>query len=438
MKTTSLVAQSESQESPTLWELWRQFYPLAMSDFTMALGDTLRTIALGRFPNPEVTFAVIGVVKSIAVCLESPIITILHASTALSVDRQSHRALGRFTCILSGLLTLIFLSLCVQPLSGWLFCDVFGLAPSVAELAIVALIFMVPWPASIACRRFYQGILIRNRQEKEMSYAAIMRLAFTALVLMIGYRLELDAILIAVISLVGAVILEALVVVYCTRSVPLAQSVDKSRGNFPLTVKGIAKYYVPLGSTSVAVWVGRAALVAVIAHANDGMLAVAGWTVASGFFLPIANSTRMLQQIVIAAPKHVSHRLLFRFSLIIGVCACLPMMFLAFAAPGTNLLLILMGDNNLMLGALLPSLQVLFFLPGLVALENYLQGRLILLGAFWWINCATIINIGTMLLLCSLLIFFGVSGALAAALASLTALVIEIVLLTFGIARRRG
>ncbi len=436
MKTTSLTAQTQYKESPTMWALWRQFYPLAMSDFTMALGDTLRTIALGRFPNPEVTFAVIGVVKSIAVCLESPIITILHASTALSVDAQSHRALGRFTCILSGLLTLIFLALCVQPLSAWLFCDVFGLRTSVAELAIVALIFMTPWPAAIACRRFFQGILIRNRQEKEMSYAAIMRLAFTALVLMIGYHLKLDAILIAVISLVGAVILEALVVVHYACRASVAKSADNSHAHFPLTVKGIAKYDIPLGATSVVVWMGRAALVALIAHANDGMLAVAAWTVASGFFLPIANSTRMLQQIVIAAPKHVSHRLLFRFSLIIGSCACLPMGFLGFMPQGKALLLLLMGDNSLMLGALLPSLQVLFFLPCLVAMENYLQGRLILLGAFWSINCATIINIGTMLLLCSLLIFFGIWGAMAAALASLSALVVEIIFLTFAIAHR--
>jgi hypothetical protein len=435
MKTTSLAAQSEC-ESPSMWALWRQFYPLAMSDFTMALGDTLRTIALGRFPHPDVTFAVIGVVKSIAVCLESPIITILHASTALSVDHQSHRALGRFTYILSGFLTFIFLALCVEPISGWLLCDVFGLSPSVAKRALVALIFMVPWPASIACRRFFQGILIRNRQEKEMSYAALMRLLFTALVLMIGYRLELDAIFIAVLSLIGAVILEALMVLYYARKAPRAASRDTHAHLH--TVKNIANYYVPLGSTSVVVWMGRAALVAIIAHANNGMLAVAGWTVASGFFLPIANSTRMLQQMVIAAPKQVSHRLLFRFSLMIGSCACLPMIFLAFMAPGKSLLLILMGDNSLMLQALLPSLQALVFLPCLVALENYLQGRLILLGAFWWINCTTIINIGTMLIVCSILLFFGVSGALAAALATLGALLIEIVLLSFGVARRGG
>ncbi len=433
MKTTSLTAQAEYKESPTLWALWRQFYPLAMSDFTMALGDTLRTIALGRFPSPEVTFAVIGVVKSIAVCLESPIITILHASTALSIDVKAHRALGRLTWLLSGLLTFIFLALCVQPLSSWLLCEVFGLSPSIAQLAIVALIFMTPWPAAIACRRFYQGILIRNRQEKEMSYAAIMRLAFTALVLMIGYQLKFDAILIAVISLVGAVILEALVVVYYTQRTALAQSAEQSHGNLPLSVKEIATYYVPLGSTSVVVWMGRAALVALIAHANDGIFAVAAWTVASGFFLPIANSTRMIQQIVIAAPKHVSARLLFRFSLIIGACASLPMIFLSFAAPGKELLLILMGDNKTLLGALLPSLQALFFLPALVALQNYLQGRLILLGALWWINCATILDIIAMLLLCGLLLFFGVSGALAAALASLSALVIEIILLIFAI-----
>lgn len=427
MKTTSLTVQSECKKSPSYWTLWRQFYPLAMSDFTMALGDTVRTILLGRFPNPELSFAIIGVVKSIAICLESPIITILHASTALSGNRLSHRALGRFTWLLSGLLTLIFLSLCVQPLSGWILSSGFGLEPSVLEHAIVALILMVPWPAAIACRRFFQGILIRNRQEKEMSYAALMRLLCTALVLIIGYWLHLDAILVAAVSLVGAVIVEALVIVYYAYGIPVAAGNPHSP--LPVTIKGIAKFYAPLGSTSVVIWLGRAALVALIAHGNNGMLAVAAWTVASGFFLPIANSTRMLQQMVIAAPTGVSHFLLFKFSLLIGGCASLPMVFLGFLKPGNELLLTLVGNDNLMLETLIPTLKVLFFLPLLVALQNYLQGRLMLLGAFWWINCVTIINVSASLVVSALLISFNVFGALAAAWATLIALTMEILLL---------
>src|SRR5690606_21914177 len=129
-----------------------------------------------------------------AVCLESPIITILHASTALSVDSSAHKALRRFTLLLSLSLTLIFVALCYEPISLWLFCTIFGFKADVASIARFALVFMIPWPAAIAFRRFFQGILIRNRQEKEMSLAAGLRLTFTVLTLMIGYRLQFDAV----------------------------------------------------------------------------------------------------------------------------------------------------------------------------------------------------------------------------------------------------
>src|SRR5437762_1468056 len=132
--STSLRAISISN-TQVLWRLWCRFYPLAMTDFAMTLGDMLRPIALSRLPGTELSLAAIGVIKSIAVFLESPIIMILHASTALSIDKASHRSLGRFTLLACGVLTSIFLVACYQPIYQWLFIDFFGVSLEIAMAA---------------------------------------------------------------------------------------------------------------------------------------------------------------------------------------------------------------------------------------------------------------------------------------------------------------
>lgn len=421
---------------PSFLQLWRQFYPLAMSDFTMALGDTVRTIIVGRFPGPELAFALVGIVKAIAVCLESPIIPILHASTALSQHPKAYHSLGRFTLILSSMLTAVFLLLCYQPIADNLLQSVFGVEDSWLDTARLALILMVPWPAAIACRRYFQGRLIRNREERKLSIAAMVRLMFTAGVLLIGLYAHLDVIWVAMISLSGAVIIEALLIVLyaaCSRHENLTASTFTNTLSRLETISGVARYYTPLGLTSVAIWCGRAALIALIARAPDGMVAVALWTAASGFFLPIANSTRMLQHMVLSANKDDSLEHLFKFSSMVGLAACVPLVFLGFTPLGKNMMGIVIGNEHLAL-QLSSIIAVLFILPFLIAMENFYQGRLILLNANWCINKATLANVIIMLLTCSSLIWFGWPGSISAAIATIVALTVEVLVLRYSIA----
>lgn len=429
MKNALIIAQILPIKSKNFWVLWRQFYHLAMSDITMALADPFRTIALSRFPFPEVTIAIISVIKSVVLCMESPVLTILHASTALSANHKSHIALRRFTLIISILLTIILLFLCYQPIYVWVFSNVFALTAPILETGKIALILIVPLPAAVAFRRFFQGILIRNRQEKEMSFASIMRLLSTVFVLIIGYYFQLDAICIGAISFVAPAIFEALIVFLSVNKSVLNDTGEKT--DLPVTINQVTRYYLPLGFTSIVVWVGKAALVAIIAHADRGLLAVAAWSVASGFLLPIANSTRMLQQIVITAPKHLSQSIIFAFSVIIGLVACLPLLFLAFTNYGHNLIHILLQDNTALIAELLPSLKVLFILPFLVAMQNYLQGHLMILNRLWCINFSAIINIITMLSISIMLTYFSLLVAPVAAIAVLLSIIVEILVLTF-------
>jgi len=87
----------------------------------MALGQPLQTAVLARLADPRLTLAAMGIVKAVAHFLESPIIMILHASTALSGSRDSRRSLWNFILMLGGLCSGLFLILNAPGIYDWLF-----------------------------------------------------------------------------------------------------------------------------------------------------------------------------------------------------------------------------------------------------------------------------------------------------------------------------
>lgn len=66
--------------------------------------------------------------------------------------------------ILAVLCSGTFLMLNTPGVYDWLFLEVFGTTAQIAAAARPAMLWMVFWPALIAWRRFYQGVMIRNKQ----------------------------------------------------------------------------------------------------------------------------------------------------------------------------------------------------------------------------------------------------------------------------------
>jgi len=161
---TSPQQKQETTSGRSLLALLTQFIPLSLSDVAMTLGDPLQTSALSRLAFPQETLAGVGVVKGVAVFLESPIIMILHASTALGGQAKSRRALWQFTIIAGLVLSGIFLLLTWEPLYNWLLLDVFGVSSLIAQRGRTAFLLMFLWPFVIAWRRFFQGLLIRAQK----------------------------------------------------------------------------------------------------------------------------------------------------------------------------------------------------------------------------------------------------------------------------------
>jgi hypothetical protein len=424
----------------SLLTLLTQFIPLSLSDVAMTLGDPLQTSALSRLTFPQETLAGVGVVKGVAVFLESPIIMILHASTALGGQAKSRRALWQFTLIAGLTLSAIFLLLTWQPLYNWLLLDVFGVSSSIAARGRTTFLIMFLWPFVIAWRRFFQGLLIRAKKSIAVGWASVARLTWVILALAVGVSLRLDGAFLAGITMMGAIFIEAVLVTwFCLRLSAVSilnQQVYSETKKLPQTFAGVSFYYFPLASTMLLVWGARAILLSLIARSFDGSIALAVWPAAWGLLLSIANGTRMIQQVVISAYEETNKRTLVTFVMIVGLTFTLIPFFLGFTNQGLFLLRQFLGNNSSLVEASRPVIQILSCFPLLVALQNTFQGLLIHKGKNWFINIATVVAASFTLVVCGSLIFTRHGGATSAAYGMLAGVISEIIVLGFALQRR--
>jgi progressive ankylosis protein len=442
MNTSPQPKQESNQitSGRSLLALLTQFIPLSLSDVAMTLGDPLQTSALSRLAFPQETLAGVGVVKGVAVFLESPIIMILHASTALGGQAKSRRALWQFTMIAGLSLSGIFLLLTWEPLYNWLLLDVFGVSSSIAVRGRTAFLLMFLWPFVIAWRRFFQGLLIRAQKSIAVGWASVARLTWVIVSLAVGVSLRLDGALLAGITMMGAILIEAVLVTwFCMRlgaiSILNQQGYSETK-KLPQTFAGVSFYYLPLASTMLLVWGARAILLSLIARAFDGSLALAVWPAAWGLVLAIANGTRMIQQVVISAYEETSKRTLAAFVIIVGLSFTFIPFWLGYTEQGLFLLRQFLGNNPSLVSASRPVIQILSCLPLLLALQNTFQGLLIHKGKNWFINIATVVAATFTLVVCGSLIFTKHSGATSAAYGMLAGVISEIIVLFFALQRK--
>jgi hypothetical protein len=189
---------------------------------------------------------------SLAWLVESPIMMLLTAANSLVSDRPSFLALRTFTYRLNGAVTAVMLVGILPPVFRFVTESLMGLPPEVARLVHVATAILVPWPAAIGYRRFYQGIMVRHGLARRVAYGTVLRLtsmSVTAAALALASPLHGASI--------GAAALVTGVLVEAVASRMMAQRAvaalpDSAAGEGPaLTQRRILRFYYPLALTSI-------------------------------------------------------------------------------------------------------------------------------------------------------------------------------------------
>lgn len=221
----------------------------------MAVEGPTLTAVIARMPNPKFNLAAFGIAFAFALIVEAPVIMMMTASTALVSNRETYLKLRSFTRVLNVGITLAMMVGLVPAVHHWVISVLLGLDPAVARLTWLPLALLLPWPAAIGLRRFYQGILIRNGLTKRVAYGTVFRLvtmASSTFILVVGTDLEGAAVGAAALSL--GVTAEAATAWLLTRQL-ISRLLDGRLAETPIDDTGlhfrsIVRFYTPLALTS--------------------------------------------------------------------------------------------------------------------------------------------------------------------------------------------
>ncbi len=421
---------SPSTSSVSLGQLWREFIPLSLSDVMMAAGDPLVTTTLAHLPNARTNLAGVGIAKALAIFFESPIIMLLHASNAVAANPKSRQALWRFM-LLAGVSLSLLLGLLTLPLIFDLVGGRFlGIPVALAATVQQVLLLMILWPLAIAWRRYFQGLLIYHGNSRSIAIASIARLVTMGLALAIGVTLKFSgAILAGSALIIGLLVETCLITIFAHRCGATVSPPTPEASTLPANLVEIWRFYWPLANSMLVNWGGKALLVGAIARAVDAPIALAAWPAAWGLVLVVANSTRMVQQIIIKYQGRVLDRILLKFALSVGGCCSILLLLISTTTIGEWVIQGFIGTDRDLINSIKPVLLICAGIPLLVAIQNATQGFLVGAGKTGSVNRATWIGTAVLLGIAWLSVGVGLSGAIAAAMAMVGAMLIEVLFL---------
>jgi progressive ankylosis protein len=286
----------------TLAAIARTWWPLAASWMLMGAEMPALTAVMARLPQPTINLAAYGgVVFPLALIIESPIIMLLAASTALCKDYASYLKVYRFMMIAGASLTLLHIAVAFTPLYYWVVRGILGVPEVIVEPARIGLMIMTPWTWSIAYRRFQQGVLIRFGHSRAVGMGSVIRLTADVVMLTAGYLIgSFPGIVVATAAVATGVISEAIYAGLRVRPVVRDQVVPAEPVQPPLTYRAFFAFYIPLVFTSLLTLLANPIGSAALSRMPEALVSLAVWPVVSGLVFIVRGSGVAYNEVVVA------------------------------------------------------------------------------------------------------------------------------------------
>ncbi len=395
-------------------------------------GPIISTI-INRLPNEVVMLAAQGIVVSLSVTIESPIINLLATSTALTKDRASYLLIRKFTIHWMILLTVVTALFGFTPLFDLIVVKIMGIPGEVAYWVRIGLRIMLFWSAAIGWRRFLQGIMIRYDHTKKVAWGTVVRLITSAGTVIVLYAAtELSGVVIGSTASVIGVIAEA---IYATVVVqPILKEHFGLNSPSPtghvLTYRELFWFHLPLATTSLLILLVQPMVSISLSRSATPTIALATWAIVFQVMLVMRSPAFALPEVVIALTDGLrTFAPLRRFSLTLVGVTSLIMMALALT-PLINIYLFGVQDTTDAVAAMAKAGIILFIpLPALAILISWIRGLLIDARVTRIVNGGMFINVS----ITAFILFMGVRyqwpGINSAAIALTVAAAAELVYL---------
>ena len=361
----------------TVFTAW---WPLAASWLLMGLELPAVSAMMARLTDPTVSLAAYGgVVFPLALMIESPIVMLLTASTALSKDRASYRTGRRFMFAAAGVLTLLHALIAFTPLYDFVVGGLLAPPAEVLEPARLGLRIMLPWTLSIAYRRFQQGVLIRFGRSRSIGVGTAVRLAANAVVLGLGWALHVrPGILVGTCAVTCGVMSEAMFAGFAVRPVLRHELPDSTPGTPSLTMRKFLHFYIPLAITPMFMFFAMPLATGAMSRMPRAMESLAAWPVVNGLVFTMRSVGFGLNEVVVSMlerPRALPA--LRRFAVLLGAGTSLLLAVTALT-PLAGLWFARVSALPARLATLAATgLLFAFLLPGLTALQSLFQGAVV-------------------------------------------------------------
>lgn len=398
--------------------------PLAATWLMMGLELPYIGAIVARMPEPEVNLAAFGVATALAWLVESPIMMLLSAATALVHDRGSYLALRRFAFLLNVLVTAGMLLLIVPPVFHFVAVGLIGLPHDIAKEAHAASTVLVLWPGSIGYRRFYQGILVRAQQPKRVAYGTVIRLvSMSVTAALLALTTRLPGALLGALALAVGVLCEA--VASRIMAGPALEALPRQQSAAPaLTLRGIARFYYPLALTSMLTMALMPLVTFGLGHGAAPIESLAVWPIVSAMVFIFRSGGVAYQEVGIALisadPQH--EREVRRTGLLLGILTSVVLTLVAFTGLQRVWFEEISGLEPQLAAFAVWPVRLLVALPALEFLLSIQRARWIVAQRTRLITIATVIEGVTLAVVLALAIaVLNVAGVIAGAAGMLVA-----------------
>ncbi len=361
-------------------DVFRTWWPLAASWLLMGFELPVVSAVMARLPMPTLSLAAYGgVVFPLALLIESPIIMLLSASTALSKDLASHRLVGRFMWTAGLSFTALHVLVAFTPLYDVVVGGLLGAPEAIRAPARLGLMIMTPWTIAIAYRRYSQGLLIRFGRSKLVGVGTAVRLATNALVLTAGAAHgRLPGIAVGTMAVASGVVAEAIFAGLCARPVerdllPLAPPVEP-----PLTQQRFLAFYVPLMLTPLIAFLAMPLSSAAISRMPRALDSLAVWPALTGLVFTLRSVGFALNEVVVSMLERPGALpALRRFAFTLGAGTSGALLVLALTPLGRLWFGHVAGLPPALVALATIGLLFSIPMPGLSAIQSLFQGALV-------------------------------------------------------------
>ncbi|MDC7235628.1 MAG: hypothetical protein PQJ58_20565 [Spirochaetales bacterium] len=425
-----MVLAGRSQDNLKYRKIFLLWVPLAAMWLMMGIEMPLINGVIARLADAKANLAAFGITLAIALIVEAPVIQLLAAGTALADSKKNYNRLLHFTHILAAGLTLFHLVLGLSPLYSLLLRSVLKVPEQIIEISRLSFLWMFPWSAAVAYRRFWQGVLIRYEKTTVVPVIMVVRILFSGVVLAAGFSvLNISGAEVGGLALSLGVTAGAVSSFLFAR--PLVRNLEDDDSVPVLSWKELGIFYYPLALTSYMTFMVRPVLTYGIARALYPLESLAVWPVVSNVLFLFRSTAMAYQEVTVSLLKDdMGHYHLSRFALILGGILSAVLLILAATPLGTLVYRSGSGlENDLLPFTVIPT-WIVVAVPFITAMISWYRGLLIHKHQTRIIAGAVFINsVSLIVIALGGPLFFELPGGIFAALAYTGSLAVELVFL---------